>query len=171
MKNILFAALIILIFSACNKNTDQDYQNPLVFKDGFLYHDSLSSKPFTGRNKSKMLDMVIEYEVVNGLKQGDFITYYPNGKVQMYGSMKQNKNVGLWKYYYQNGVLESSGYFNNDLPDSTWQWYNISGKLFEEGNYIGGKRNGTWKNYDSLGKLYTIKTYLDGTLKDSIKVD
>jgi len=143
----------------------------LVLRDGILFEDSTSTIPFTGRNKSKMLTQSIEYDVVNGLKNGDFIIYYPDGKIQMIGRIKQNKNTGLWKYYYSNGALESEGYFNNDIPDSVWTWYNKNGKVLQSGNFVDGKRNGEWKGYDSVGNLISLKSYINDKLVDSTKLN
>jgi antitoxin component YwqK of YwqJK toxin-antitoxin module len=168
----LFLALSILIFFiSCNDQKTEKLSNPLVLKDGLLYSDSLSTIPFTGRNISRMLDMKIEYEVVDGIKEGAFITYFPNGKVQISGTMKNNKNVGEWKYYFPSGLLETTGYFENDIPTGKWTWFNQSGKIIEEGMLIKGLREGEWNSFDSSGSLSIIRTFKKDKLLDSTKVN
>lgn len=168
--NILIVFALLLIF-ACSNHEKSDLNKPLVFRNGLLYQDSLTSKPFTGRNKSKMLNQTIEYDVVNGVKEGDFITYYSNGKAQMIGKIRGNKNIGLWKYYYNDGSLQTAGFFKDDKPDSIWKWYSYKGYLMEEGCFKDGKRDGEWKNYDSIGKIKSIKIFENDKLVDSTEIN
>jgi antitoxin component YwqK of YwqJK toxin-antitoxin module len=169
-----FAALLIItFFISCNKphEVDKDkLSNPLVIKDGLLYSDSLPATPFTGRHKSRMRDMKIEYEVVNGIREGDFITYFPNDTIQMKGKMKKNKNTGEWKYFYPDGSIETSGFFEDDLPTGQWTWYSKRGRVLEEGNYLNGNREGEWYNYDTTGRLDIVRVYKDNKVIDSTKV-
>jgi len=164
-------ALSAMLLISCVHKAEEKLSKPLVIKDGLLYSDSLSTVPYTGRNKSNMFDKKIEYDVVDGKKEGDFIIYFSNNKIQMIGKMKANKNEGEWKYYFQNGSLESSGFYENDIPDGKWIWYNPNGKIIEEGNYVIGKREGEWKNYDSTGSLEIVRLYKANELIDSTRVN
>ena len=171
----LFASLLLVtLFISCNNQQKIDNEilsNPLIYKDGLLYTDSLSTIPFTGRHKSQMLDMIIEYEVVNGVTEGDFIIYFPNKNIQMIGRMKNNKNAGEWKYYFPGGALQTSGYFENDIPSGKWIWYNKEGMVLEEGDFLNGNREGEWKSYDSTGRLDIVRLYKDNNLIDSTKIN
>ena len=167
---LFISFLIILLFISCNNNNEAKLSKPLVVKDGLLYSDSLSTAPYSGRHKSRMLNMKIEYEVINGKKEGDFITYFPNDKVQISGTMKNNKNVGEWKYYFPNGSLETSGFFEDDVPAGKWIWYNKNGLVIEEGNLNQGKRDGEWKSYDSIGRLDIVRLYKQDLLLDSTRI-
>ncbi|MBK7629595.1 MAG: toxin-antitoxin system YwqK family antitoxin [Ignavibacteriales bacterium] len=171
MTKYFISVLIVFLFISCNNQKIERLPDPLVLEDGLLYSDSLSAKPFTGRHKSRMLDMKIEYEVVDGIKEGDFITYFPNDKVQISGKMKNNKNVGEWKYYFPTGSIETTGSFDNDIPTGKWTWYNQSGKIIEEGNLLNGLRVGEWKNYDSTGKLDIIRVYKADKIIDSTRIN
>ena len=171
MIKLYISFLISILIISCAHKAEEKLANPLVLKDGLLYSDSLSTIPYTGRNKSHMLDMKIEYDVVNGKKEGDFITYYPNDKIQMIGKMKENKNVGEWKYYFSDGSLETSGFYDDDIPTGKWIWFQPDGKVIEEGNYIGGKREGEWKSYDSTGALNIVRLYKENELIDSTKIN
>lgn len=171
MIKFFISVLIVIIFISCNQKDEEKLSNPLVLKDGLLYSDTLSTTPFTGRNKSRMLDMKIEYDVIDGKKDGDFIVYFPNDKIQMAGTMKENKNVGEWKYYFSDGSIETSGYYDNDIPNGKWKWFNPQGIIIEEGNYIEGNREGEWKTYDSVGSLDIVRLYKENILIDSTKID
>lgn len=171
MKKICLITLLLFTFIACEKQSEIELTNPLVLKDGLLYIDSTSTKPFTGRHKSKMLNMKIEYEVKDGIKNGDFILYNSNDKAQIVGKMIDNKNEGIWKYYYPNGNLESEGFFSNDTVDGYWKWYDSRGLMIQEGNFNSGLKEGEWKIYDSSGKVRITYTYSNDKLIDSLVVD
>jgi antitoxin component YwqK of YwqJK toxin-antitoxin module len=127
-------------------------RDTLIYKKG-------SDIPFTGREKAKVKDKVIEYDIVNGLKQGEFIIYYENGNMQIKGQMENNRNVGKWQYFYETGEIESEGYFVDDQPEGRWVWYSPSGKLKEEGSYKQGRRIGKWKTFDENGNVMQEKEF------------
>ena len=170
MIKLYISIFISILFISCTQKEEEKLSYPLVLKDGLLYSDTLSTIPFTGRNKSRMLDMKIEYDVVEGKKEGDFIIYYFNDKIQIAGKMKDNKNIGEWKYYFPDGSIQTTGFYDNDIPTGHWMWYNPDGKVIEEGEYIYGKREGEWKNYDSLGLIEIVRLYKENNLIDSTRV-
>ncbi|MGQ9799178.1 MAG: toxin-antitoxin system YwqK family antitoxin [Ignavibacterium sp.] len=163
---LAIASFSVMIISCEQKNKNQ-LDQPLVMKNGLLYKDSTSTTPFTGRHKSKVLDKVIEYEVKDGIKNGEFILYFPNGKIEMIGKIVNNKNQGEWKYYLPDGTLQAVGFFKDDVPDSTWTWYYQSGKVFEVGIFDKGIRKGEWKTFDENGTLRVSRIFEDGVIKDS----
>lgn len=166
-----FISALIFSFSCSKKSTDSKISAPLVLRDGILFKDSLSTTPYSGRHKSRMLDQTIEYEVTDGIRNGDFIIYYPNGKVQMLGKMLDNKNTGMWKYYRVDGSLETEGAFENDLPVGLWNWFYPNGIIAETGMFNDGKRNGEWKNFDTSGTLISIVKYEKDKIVDSLKLN
>jgi hypothetical protein len=123
-----------------------------------------STTPFTGREKARLSNRIIEYDVVNGVRNGDFKILYSEGKPQIVGQMVNDKNEGLWKYYYENSRIESEGNFKNDIPEDMWIWYYLDGKVREKGSYISGKRDGKWITYDKSGKISDEKKFKDGEL-------
>lgn len=171
MKKSVFLILIsLLTFSCTVKEAKVNISKPLVFRDGLYYADSTSKMPYTGRNKSKMLDQTIEFDVVNGIREGDFIVYYPDKNIQIIGKLANNKNIGEWKYFNPNGSLQTIGKFLDDLPSGIWTWYYPNGKLAEQGNFVKGKRDGEWKTYDSLGNANFVLKYKMDSVLDSIQV-
>jgi antitoxin component YwqK of YwqJK toxin-antitoxin module len=164
--------LLILLAISCGKfEVKNGLSKPLVLRDGLLYSDSVATTPYTGRHKSNMMDQKIEYEVIDGIREGEFIIYYPNDNIQMMGKMTQNKNVGEWKYYASDGRLESVGSYADDVPNGKWIWYANDGKVLEEGSFALGKREGEWKSYDTLGVLQIIRSYQSDQLIDSISIE
>jgi antitoxin component YwqK of YwqJK toxin-antitoxin module len=152
--NILVAvfsvALIIVFYQACEKNDIP--KSDLVVKDKLIYKRG-SDTPFTGREKARVEDKIIEYDIVNGIKHGEFYLYYEDGTIQIKGKIDSNKNVDKWQYFYPNGEIESEGYFVNDRPEGRWTWFYADGKLKEEGSYHSGQRVGWWKQFDKNGNI------------------
>jgi antitoxin component YwqK of YwqJK toxin-antitoxin module len=139
-------------------------KSSLIIKDGLLYKRN-SNIPFTGTEKALVQNKIIEYEVKDGYKHGEFKTYNSDGILQISGRLDSNRNVGKWQYYHPNGTLESEGYFYYDLPDGKWIWYDTESKKKEEGTYNKGKRVGMWYQYDSSGKIIFEKNF---DLEDSL---
>ncbi|GBD86718.1 MORN repeat variant [bacterium BMS3Abin03] len=172
---LILLSIFSVIFISCSKNEVPESQ--LEMRDTLIYKKG-SSEPFTGREKARVQDKIIEYDVVNGVKNGEFKLYQANGTLEISGQIENNKNVGKWQYFYPSGELESEGYFVNDNPEGKWVWYYPSGNLKEEGNYIKGKRIGLWKQYDEQGKVLDEKTFelndsteIESSLNEKIKPD
>ena len=158
---IFFTSLLILSCASNNKESSgYEIKNGLIYKTG-------SSLPFTGTEKVIVQNKTMEYEVVNGKKQGSFKISGANGNPVMIGTIVNNKNEGLWRYYYADGKIESEGYFKDDKPDGKWQWFYENGRLKEEGYYTGGTSCGEWKQFGQNGKLISNKMYEAG--KEVIK--
>ena len=159
--------LILLSFIFFNCAEKYDSGKDLYMKNGLIYKKG-ENKPFTGKVKGKANNKTIQYEVKNGLKDGEFILYFPNGTVQIKGNMIKNKNEGEWSYYYSDKTLESRGDFKDDLANGTWVWYFHNGNLKEEGKYTDGEREGEWRSFNDDGSLYIKRYFKDNVLVDSV---
>lgn len=148
---ILFPVIYFLLFMLACSN-DNIPESDLELKDTLIYKKG-SESPFTGREKARVENKIIEYNVVDGVKHGDFLLYYESGNIEIKGQLDHNKNVGKWQYFYESGQVESEGEFVNNKPEGNWKWYNRSGTLRETGDYKNGKRVGVWKQFDEQGNL------------------
>ena len=119
-------------------------------------------KIFSGKVVDTLQRRIIEYEVVNGKKNGEFKISLLNGSVEMVGKIKNNLNEGQWRYYYSNGQLESVGNFENNLSEGKWTWYFESGKIMEIGYFKSGKKDGDWSIFDEKGNLKRKLYFKDG---------
>lgn len=144
------SVIIILLFFivACNEKKNEEIN--LEMRDKLLYEIG-SDTPFNGTQKTKLRDKIIEYDVVNGVKQGNFKLYYEDSTLQMIGHIEQNLNVGKWQYFYPDGKIESEGNFVNDYPEGKWIWYFQNGNIKEEGDFVKGIRIGKWTFYSEQG--------------------
>ena len=166
----LFLKLLIislLIFAAaCNQYYTN--QNIVIKEDGLIYKIG-QEDPYTGRIIDTLQNKVIEYDVLNGMKNGEFILSSYEGIPSIYGSIKDNRNTGVWKYFYPNGQLESIGNFNYDNPYGKWKWYYYDGSIKETGTFLNGNKTGSWYRYSWEGILLSITMYDEGELINEIK--
>lgn len=154
---ILFTLLSILLFGNKHQNINQS----LRLKGGLIYNHG-QEQPYTGRIVDTLDQTIIEYDVENGLKNGEYRLSTVTGKLMIKGSIKNNKNDGTWIYFYGNGKIESEGNFKNDKPHGKWTWYHSDGVIKSEGYYINGKQQGKWRNFDDTGGLTKVTHYDSG---------
>ena len=155
---VLIASLVIAVIFSNQTNPNK---KGFYTKNGLIFNPA-DNETFTGRIVDTVENKIIEYNVVKGLKNGEFVIRYMNGNFQIKGTMKNNKNSGEWKYYYPSGQLESVGNFKNDIVSDEWIWFYENGKRKEKGNFVNGKRDGKWDLYDIDGKLKTIMYFSNG---------
>ena len=76
----------------------------------------------------------IEYEEVDGKKNGLYFEYYRNGKLQIETTFKDDKMDGVCKCYYENGNLIELSFFKMGEPrlGSIWERYFENGELKEK---------------------------------------
>ncbi len=178
---LLYSLIIFaqFFFLSCGKNDNDIPESSLELRDTLIYKRG-SDIPFTGREKARVQNKIIEYDVVDGIKHGDFILYYEAGNIEIKGQLDKNKNVGKWQYFYESGQIESEGNFVDNFPEGEWKWYYRSGDLREQGSYKGGKRVGLWKRFDANGNVIEEKEFFESDslntetdylekLKDNIK--
>ena len=115
----------------------------------------------------------------DGLKQGEWKKYFPNGSVEHVLTFKNNKLDGLATFYYKNGKVRESGIWKDNRWIGEYKYYWKNGNLRNEWKYDEtGKRNGVqryyyengqvkiegaWENGKESGPL--VEYYEDGSLK------
>jgi len=129
-----------------------------MLKDGLICTID-NGEPYTGKVHSVIASQILEYDVVKGIKDGNYNVFSESGKVLVSGLIKRNKNEGLWQYFYPDGELESRGYFQNDKISGKWCWYYPDGKLKRSGYYSQGKKDGKWTEYDETGSIISEEVY------------
>lgn len=120
------------------------------------------SKTFYGKfrdvNASDTTKTIAEgFYTKDGLKNGPFISYFLNGKLQAKGTYINNKYDGDWVFYYSNGNLQAKGHFDNGQYTGKWEQYYENGQpeLFFEVNNGVSKILNAWSSDG-------VKTVVDG---------
>lgn len=147
---ILFTSVFVYILFT--SPVGNKYSTEISFVDGIVYKVS-DNQTYTGRIIDTLDNNIIEYDVKNGKKNGEFTVTYLNGQVKIHGFIVNNKNEGKWRYFNPEGELESIGSFTNDLASGKWTWYYSNGNIKQEGVYKNGKRHGVWMTYDKDGNF------------------
>ncbi len=163
LLNIFLGIIIsinILYSVGCAKN---DKSAQVEERDGLLYTLG-ENKLFSGKIVDTLAKKIIEYEVIEGKKNGEFKISSVNGSIEMVGKIRNNLNEGQWRYYYSTGQLESVGNFENNLTEGKWTWYFESGNIKEIGYFKAGKKNGNWTIYDQKGNIKRKLFFKDGQI-------
>ena len=153
---LLLVIISSVLFYSCAK--EEMPKSSLIIKDNLLYKKG-SDVPFTGRERAFVENKIIEYDVKDGYKHGDFRIFSEDGILELQGQIDSNRNVGKWQYYYPSGEIESEGYFVNNVADGKWSWYHRDGTLSEEGIFQNGIRVGMWYQFNNSGEIIFEKNY------------
>ena len=88
---------------------------------------------------------------------GSFVSYYPNGQIQLTGKVVDRKKSGVWEYYYDNGQLQQKEKYRKGKPISTWKSLDSEGKLIGEYWYGNGIKVSDIKNKEHTRNYGTPK--------------
>ena len=168
---VMFVSAVVIITPLVSNISNVESKSfNIVIRDGLIYKQGDSS-PYTGHIKDTVENKIIGYDVVKGLKHGEFFITTLAGNSSISGFVENNKNVGTWKYFYDDGLLESTGDFSDDKPHGKWTWYYKNGKVKSEGNYVSGKPEGRWIRFDTQGHPNLIIFYSGGKIVNEVKID
>jgi hypothetical protein len=166
--HFIFSLIILFCITLLSCSKEEVPKSSLVVRDNLLYKEG-SNVPFTGRERALVGNKIIDYEVKDGLKHGEFKIFSEEGMLEVQGQIDSNRNVGKWQYFYPNGEIESEGNFNYDRPDGKWIWKYPDGRIKEEGNYENGEQVGIWVEFDHSGEVMSEYNYdLDSIKTDSL---
>lgn len=99
----------------------------------------------------------------DGLKDGPWKEFYPNGQLKAEGKYSKGIKTGKWVYYYKNGQVEQTGsYDKKGRPKGDWVWYYPSGALLREESYLNGLPDGMWTEYAEDGSVIAEGEYIEG---------
>jgi antitoxin component YwqK of YwqJK toxin-antitoxin module len=168
----IFVLGILLIHLFVDSHLNDLYPDRIVVRNDDIIYSKDKSIPFTGKMQDTLDNkFIVEFTVVNGLKQGKFSLVTLDGRFAMQGYMNKNKNFGNWKYYYECGQLECTGNFDNDEPTGKWKWFYQNSALKCEGTFINGKPDGLWHKYNEDGTVSMIINYRLGEVISFVQTD
>lgn len=115
---------------------------------------------------SSLQDTIFNQTGPNGLKQGYWKKYYPNGNLMYVGFFKDGKPAGEMKRYFESGNLQADMQFNKQGNYAGAKIYYEDGTLASDGFYANSKKDSIWDYYSYYDqKLKSRETYKNG-LKD-----
>ena len=131
-----------------------------------------------------------EGKLVNGRRQGQWISWAENGTITSIDQYEEGRRVGTWRtYWHSTGYIVSEGAYEADLKEGMWRtWYGSrtervnrsvgaflrgerhgltvfwheNGLKSSEGAYQNGKRAGHWTAWYEDGRMYSEGDFEDG---------
>lgn len=98
---------------------------------------------------------------VNGLKEGNCITYYDNGQVLRDEIWKAGKLEGKYTSFHENGKLKAKGVHKKHMKVGEWKYYD------EKGELTGIEKHSNWKGDVFIDNL--IITYYVNNQPDEVQ--
>ena len=79
--------------------------------------------------------LMLEGQIVDNQREGEFRGYFPSGELMSVGSYVNGKREGRGKIYYDNGQVHVENEYHDDKPVGMWRIYDEYGNLIKEGDY------------------------------------
>ena len=89
----------------------------------------------------------------NGVLEGAYIRYHPNGQLEQEGNYINGKLEGDYSWYFINGQLKQKSLFKNNLLNGMTSYYRKNGNLETRKQYVAGSLDGRVEFYYENGKL------------------
>ena len=142
MKSISLKVVILLLVFAqnCWALTKDD----LVMREG-RYYEKFSTQLFSGavyQDEEQNIKLGI---IRQGLKEGEWLSFYPNGQLMTVGNMVRGKVNGISKAYWEDGKLMFILTYVDDVLHGSAEEYYKNGQLMEKGHYVNGQLDGFWE--------------------------
>lgn len=96
-------------------------------------------------------------EFVNGLKNGEWITYSRKGKLIRKINYENGLLNGKIELFYVNGKTKVNGQFEKGNKIGKWIYYTEKGKILSEGSYDSNKPIDIWTINDKKGKKAVVQ--------------
>ena len=79
------------------------------------------------------------------------VDYHDNGFVYMEGAIKNDLRDGEWISYFKDGKVQSKGFYKDGLRTGKALVYHENGNLWMDGYYCNDHKCGEWIHYDEQG--------------------
>ena len=124
---------------------------------GEKYFKENDDKPFNGivfEMSKETGNKILQYKMVDGLKNGFYQEWYPDGKPKSKGKYLNNTIISNWTFWYENGEKEEEGTFKKGKKDGLWTtWYEEGQKRYEV-RYENGEKEGLNISYYRDGSIF-----------------
>lgn len=129
MKKALFFLPFILAFVSCanhrlTENVVSTFENGQPAK---VYYYNSDNQLVAGKEYYENGVLFMEGAYGNNVRQGEWIAYFPDGKVQSTGTYLDGMRTGKSKVYHENGHLWMDGWYTDDHKCGEWIFYDEQG--------------------------------------------
>lgn len=143
MKLFSFFIALILLFSSCKNNQDNDKT------------DTLQDEP----KEIEMYNGVPISEKEPDNYTGEYLELYKNDLPKIRGHKVNGVREGKWEGWHFTGAKASEGFYVNGKEDGVYTVYFDNGKVRYKGKYKMGVKVGSWRFYTEEGELYLDTIY------------
>ena len=99
-----------------------------------------------------------------GVKNGVFLTFYPNGKMAERINYRDGQKDGEWIQYFNDGNLKFEGSYSHGEQEGPFIGYYPGQKIQFSGAYKAGRKDGAWIFYEENGAVKRSETFSEGAL-------
>ena len=117
------------------------------YNDGTKHEETVMSGSGTSRTWYANGAKQSEVSVVDGKKQGMFVSWYPNGKQKDEVPYVDGVREGKTHEWHENGKLKFEGTYVDDQLEGPATWWLPNGKKDQEGRLSEGEQEGEWIFY------------------------
>ena len=139
MKKSLFIAISLMmvsILSGCGQNLREEvvstYDNGMPAK---AYYYNKANQWVYEKSFYDTGILLMEGPIANGQREGNWTSYFPDGKVQSTGDYKEGIRFGKSMVYHENGRLWMDGYYTNNHKCGEWIFYDEQGYELERRDF------------------------------------
>lgn len=86
------------------------------------------------------------YTYEGGVKNGEYMLYYPDGKLRESGNYRFGLQHGRYKTFHRNGKPHIEGEFQDGKKSGDFTIYSNNGMHVQKGPYFLGMRHGLWED-------------------------
>lgn len=94
-------------------------------------------------------------------EQQRWLQFYSNMQLRSEGTVINNLREGLWVFYYPDGTKQTEYAFVAGKEEGPYRVFRENGIPYYVGQCRQGRRVGTWEVYDANGNLATTQDYGD----------
>ncbi|AFL82005.1 MORN repeat protein [Aequorivita sublithincola DSM 14238] len=139
---------------------------PLILQEkGKLNEDFEKTGTWTFYHNSREGEIIAKKgDYINGLENGEWKEFYPNGTLQSTSYWIKGTPVGKWESYFPDGSLRSIKNYEKGVSVGEWQEYYEDGTIKEITNYTEGIRNGIFTETQKFDDVILVKVgmYVNG---------
>lgn len=138
MRCKLYLVLPLFLLNACTNTNDTDIDTDSnLTKDSIA--DTYNGMPISEKEPDNYTGEYLELyqnnlpklrgQKVNGVRQGNWISWHPTGAKASEGFYIDGKLEGFYTVYFDNGKVRHKGYYKNDQKHGNWKFYYQDGSL------------------------------------------
>ncbi len=170
LVNTILSVLILFCLFACGGNGGTASNAPMSVDLAGFTQNPLAGGGISAVKTGADGKIVEQGIIVNGKKNGSWMTYYPNkeDRIKSIANYVNNELNGLYLTMSDRGQIETKTNYVNGAYDGIYAKYKF-GNLEETATYTNGQMTGSFKQYYNNNKIKLEAQYKDGKQHGSYK--